>query len=227
MYDMYGIDRIREDTELERLLRELHRIGFIAWSEEGFTLKSKIRSHVYVCGREDLTLNAAVLKRLGLLIYDAANSRRCSDDRRTICLIGIPTAATPLAQAAAMEARSDTAFLLMREAKKLHGMHQRWTNGSPHEERFCYMTIENVVTSGRSLLENIGRLEEDGFPVRDMKHLVLVDREQGGLNKIHSLGYDVEALFSLSTIAQAFVYLRLWKQEQADAVNREIEAHQF
>lgn len=58
--------------------------------------------------------------------------------------------------------------------------------------------IEDVITSGISLIETINSIENAGLIVD--KIIVIVDREQGGLELIKSKGYNIDYLFNLSTL---------------------------
>jgi stromal membrane-associated protein/uridine monophosphate synthetase len=58
--------------------------------------------------------------------------------------------------------------------------------------------IEDLVTSGQSVLETVKPLEESGLIVRDI--LVVVDREQGGRQYLEQQGYTVHALLSLHNL---------------------------
>lgn len=45
----------------QEMFRYMASFGFVRWSEKPFTLKSGIQSHVYVYGREDVTVQRPVL----------------------------------------------------------------------------------------------------------------------------------------------------------------------
>src|SRR3989344_7193763 len=88
------------------LLRMMFDFGFVKYSPTPITLKSGRESHVYVFGREDITDNPRFLYALGYKVRDAARlifeKLTLVNDSRIPCLIGLPTAGTPLAQAASM-----------------------------------------------------------------------------------------------------------------------------
>ncbi|MGH7175433.1 MAG: orotate phosphoribosyltransferase [Minisyncoccia bacterium] len=221
------------DAYLFNLATQLADVGLIRWSDEPFKLKSGILSHVYVFGREDLTDNPRVLceisDQIALKTLAILNEQ---GDTRQACLIGVPTAGSPLAVAASLVTRAvwpkpKIVSRIMREAVKEYGAHRTWVNGRPDQKQHCYMTVDNVITDGRSKLETIERLREDGYPVDGMPHIVLVDRQQGGVEKLRAQGIRVEPILYLLDLVWAFGMLDLWPKERVEAVKEEIAAHQL
>jgi orotate phosphoribosyltransferase len=59
----------------------------------------------------------------------------------------------------------------------------------------CNVTLlEDVVTTGGTLLKVIDRVEAQGFKVAQI--ITVVDRQEGGVETLASAGYTLEALFS-------------------------------
>ena len=58
--------------------------------------------------------------------------------------------------------------------------------------------IEDVITTGGSLLTAIQTLEDAELIVKDI--VVLVDREQGGKERMRAAGYKLHAILTLTTI---------------------------
>jgi orotate phosphoribosyltransferase len=216
--------QIEGNATFQRLVRDLLHAGFITWSDDPFTLKSGVRSHVYVNGRNDLTERPLLLREVGRAIGELA-LEHCPPSKQ-LCLIGIPTAGSALAQAGSFCFPSKIIFRPMRSVKKGHGKEHAWVDGAPSDQH-AYMTVDNVITDGKSKFETIDRLREDGYPVDDMIHLVLVDRDQGGSRVLEDAGVRLESVFSLLGLARYFASMGLWSSEQADQVRKEVEAHQF
>jgi uridine monophosphate synthetase len=76
--------------------------------------------------------------------------------------------------------------------------------------------FDDVVSEGLSKLEGIKPLEELGAHVKHI--VVVVDREQGGKQKLEKLGYAVHALTSISEIIDSLHESGVISQEQADTV---------
>lgn len=56
--------------------------------------------------------------------------------------------------------------------------------------------IEDVITTGSSVCEIIEILESQNIKIAQI--LTILDREQNGIERIQSLGYHVQSLFTLS-----------------------------
>jgi len=227
----------REDTKLLRLMAEY---GFVRHSETPFKLKSGVMSHVYVFGRDDLTDNPELEYAVGLRIADTiVDEIDTTGDTRKSVLIGLPTAGTPLAQAAAMVQRFRQmntmrdlpviAHRIMREKLKGdHGVHNTWVNGKPDLGRHLYWAVDNVVTDGGTKVEDAAKLAQDGYPAMEMPSIIFVDRQQGGLKRLTQAGFTkLIVVFNLLDITYAYGELGLWPKEAVKAVEDEIKAHQF
>ncbi|MBI3074897.1 MAG: hypothetical protein HYY92_01640 [Parcubacteria group bacterium] len=210
------------------LLKNMHMHGFVKWSPEPFTLKSGKQSHVYVFGREDVTDNINFLHLLGREIVNAVQLV-CANDQRIPCFIGIPTAGTPLAQAASMASYFEPAsfkkpidlrtmcFRIMREKRKEHGAHNGWVNGAPDVAKHLYCVVDNVVTDGQSKVEAAERLLEDSYPAYDMPQIILVAREWRVVEELKKRGFKhVVVLFTLRDIINGFRERGYWTPEMAE-----------
>ena len=229
------------DAYDEQTLRLFVKYGFVRWSEKAITLKSGVASHIYVSGREDLTDNPdlewLIGRKIAQLVLDNMADR---GDTKQQCLIGLPTAGTPLAQTAAMvnwnqqrqRKNSNKAphiiHRIMREGLKDYGVHPAWVNGKPQPDIHTYWTVDNVVTDGRSKLETRDRLLESGYPVEDMPSLVFMDRQQGGIANMEEAGFrNIVVAYNLLDVTYALGELGLWPKDAVQAVDEEIKAHQL
>lgn len=219
------------------ILREMANVGFVKHSDSPFVLKLGIESHVYVFGREDLTDNPHLEVMVGEKIADVVNETRRSDGRQP-CLIGIPTAGTPLAQAASMmdvtkrgtlrvRGRQPICHRIMRETLKQHGAHRSWINGNPNTELHVYWWVDNVATDGTSKFEAADKAKEQGYPER-LPVLIWIDRQQGAVERLHRGGFkQVFVVYQLLDVTFAFGELGLWPKSAVKAVEEEIKAHQL
>ena len=223
------------DTDDLELLSMMVRYGFIRRSDQPFKLKSEIFSKVYVFGREDVTDYPNLEWQLGLRIAQIVQENSQYDDKQP-CLIGIPTAGTALAQAASMVSFKNKIIVngkfichrIMREKLKKHGAHKEWVNGNPKPNRHTYWTIDNVVTNADSKFEANDRLSKNGYPVETMPSFILVDRQQGGVEKMKKAGFKrIIVAYYLLDLTFAFGEIGLWPKDTVKAVEEEIKAHQF
>jgi uridine monophosphate synthetase len=152
-----------------------------------FTLASGQTSPIYVDLRRVISYPA-----LFRTVVDAYVDlvRPLSYDR----LAAVPYAALPTAAAVAMAL--EAALIYPRKEVKDHGTGRAVEGAFEPGQRA--VAVEDVVTSGGSLLRAVGSMEEAGLEVRDA--VVLVDREQGGRQRLAEAGYTLHAVLTLTEI---------------------------
>ncbi|MDA3970733.1 MAG: orotate phosphoribosyltransferase [Desulfobulbaceae bacterium] len=85
------------------------------------------------------------------------------------------------------------AFIVRKEAKG-HGTKQ-YLEGQQNLPAGCNVTLlEDVVTTGGTLLQVIDRVEEQGFKV--VQIITVVDRQEGGAEVLKEKGFELEAIFT-------------------------------
>lgn len=116
---------------------------------------------------------------------------------------GLTFGADPIAMATAfaseLEGKPINAFSIRKE-KKDHGI-ARWIEGdlSPGDR---VVIIDDVATTGGSTIKAIERAREEGLRVE--RTVVLVDRQEGGLDNIRSHVPDVRAIVTRDELLAAF-----------------------
>jgi orotate phosphoribosyltransferase len=211
----------------------MHEAGSICYKPNNpFTFKSGVESCVYVDLRDDLTENPVLLYAFGVYLRDRLRILFRGTTKK-LCLIGIATAGTPFAFAAAQASADPTgaggmiigARQMRPERKVAHGKSHGWTNSPPSDEDE-YAPIEQVASTGGSLLRDSKRLKEDSYPIESMMHLIVVDWEFGARKLLASNNIrNVEILFKMSDIAYAYHKMGLWENAPKDEVERVIRAH--
>lgn len=210
-------------------MRMFARSGFVRWSDTPFILRSGKPSHIYVEGRGDLTSYPEEMWLLCRQILRVTNVL-IPDQTQRPCFIGLPTAGTSIASACSMVDLAEgitgrrAMSLTMREQRKIHGSHQRLVNGRP-ELGVAYVSLDNVVTDGGTKIDAIKGLGEDGFDVDQMRHVVVIDRQQGAAESLAKHGISLTALYLLLDIVYVFGKLKLWPPERVAAVETEIGLH--
>lgn len=82
-----------------------------------------------------------------------------------------------------------------RKELKGHGPDNQVVDGKLPAKGTRVAIVEDVVTSGGSLIQAIERAENDGCRVTNA--IVLVDRDEGGREKVEQRGYKFWALFTV------------------------------
>lgn len=111
-------------------------------------------------------------------------------------LCGVPYAALPLA--AVMSVNANTPMIMKRKETKLYAT-KKLLEGIYEKNQTC-LVVEDVVTSGGSLLETVDTLREEGLSVTHA--VVVLERGQGGASVLKANGIVVKSLFTLSDLVK-------------------------
>jgi len=152
-----------------------------------FTLKSGKTSSIYIDGRNAISsphLLAAIAQAFDTLILNKTYDRVC----------GVPYGALPLATALSLH-RNEPMIMLRKEIKN-HGT-QKQIEGA-YQQGDNVLLVEDVITTGSSILEAVELLEKKGLVIADI--IILIDRQEGGIERLRNLGYSVHALYTLADI---------------------------
>jgi uridine monophosphate synthetase len=105
-------------------------------------------------------------------------------------------------------------LIYTRKEVKTHGLGKDveglW---SPGERAII---IEDVITSGGSIIKTVERLRELGLIIEDA--IVLIDRGQGGVQNLADVGIRAHAVFTLPTMLDYLVDNRRMEKSTADDV---------
>ncbi|WP_353151112.1 orotidine-5'-phosphate decarboxylase [Chryseobacterium sp.] len=166
---------------------ECYKLGIIKFGR--FTLKSGIESPFYVDLRP-LASDPKILKNLANYLLEMLPL----DNFDLIC--GVPYAALPMATAMSLE--SYIPLIIKRKEAKSYGT-KKLIEGIYQKDQNCLL-VEDVITSGKSLVETIAEVEQEDLKVSDI--VVVLDREQGGKQLLESKGYRVHTLFNISEVCE-------------------------
>jgi orotate phosphoribosyltransferase len=167
--------------ERNKLIEDLKLLS-IKQGEE-FTLASGQKSNIY-CDVKQTALFGPSMHNLAKLVY--ATAALFSPFH---ALAGVPLGGSLLATMAAMYCPLPTNLILIRKEAKDHGT-QKLVEAPPKEIFKKVILIEDVVTTGQSVLKAAKILEEVGYDIRGI--VAVVDRR---IDKAPTLGdYGFRAL---------------------------------
>lgn len=162
-----------------------------------FTLASGARSSYYVDARTTTMsgIGQVLIGRLGLAALDDAGWQPHAIGGLTL---GADPVAYAIAHAATLDGRQLDAFTVRKQSKD-HGTGRRIEGGLA--DGATVVVTEDVVTTGGSALRAIEALEAAGATVLGV--LAVVDREQGGRDRLEEAGYALVSLFTASELLAA------------------------
>jgi orotate phosphoribosyltransferase len=175
---------------LKDLLRER------SYERRRVVLTSGRESHFYIDGKQT-SLHPEGAYLIGKLFLHRLRSQ--GPEVRAVG--GMTLGADPLVTAVAvvshLEGHPLQAFIIRKEPKT-HGTGQ-WIEGRKHiPEGTPVAILEDVVTTGGTTLRAIERAQMEGLRV--VRVLALVDREEGGRERLGEAGFRLEALFRRSDL---------------------------
>jgi orotate phosphoribosyltransferase/uridine monophosphate synthetase len=172
------------------LTETLWKLGAIQFGD--FTLgRTAVNSPVYVNLRL-LIGNPTALRRAAHVILDevlALQSMREPRVARFDLVAGVPFGGLHLATAYSLTAKVPMIYLHPREdgsGNDIEGLY------SPNQTA---LIIDDLITGGGSILETALTLEQAGIRVRDA--VVLMDRQQGGRQRLRQSGINLASILTL------------------------------
>ena len=161
-----------------------------------FTLTSGKTSDFYIDGKQT-TLHAEGAYLCGKLLFELIKSEAKPID----AVGGMTLGADPLVSAVSivsyLEQAPIPAFIVRKEAKG-HGTGNYIEGLKNLPEGGRVALVEDVVTTGGTLLKVIDRVEAAGFVVALV--VTVVDRQEGGAEVLAEKGYPLKALFTRESL---------------------------
>lgn len=175
---------------MKDIVLKLHDIGAIKFGT--FTLKSGITSPIYIDLRESISY-PSLLQSISEAMWEKTAHKKY--DR--VC--GVPYTALPMASY--LSIKYQCPMVMRRKEAKDYGT-KKIIEGVFEKNHNC-LVLEDLITSGASIMETITPLEDAGMQVTDI--VVFLDRQQGGQKKVEEKGYR---LHSVVTMEQALKILQ-------------------
>lgn len=166
------------------LVSSLYQIGAIQFGE--FTLKSGQTSSIYLNLRKIIS-HPSLLRTIAEAMWEV--TRSCN--YKLVC--GVPYTALPIATCLSLD--HNIPMIMRRKEKKEYGTKQL-IEGEYQSGDSC-LIIEDVITTGGSIMETTADLENAGLAITDV--VALIDRQQGGRENL-AKKYNVHSILTLSEI---------------------------
>jgi orotate phosphoribosyltransferase len=169
----------------EILLEKSYRKG-------SFTLTSGKTSDFYIDGKQT-TLSAEGAYLCGKLLFALLQQAPSRIDAVGGMTLGADPLVTAVSIASYLAAAPIPAFIVRKEAKG-HGTASTIEGLNNIPAKGTVALVEDVVTTGGTLLKVIERVEAAGFKVGLV--ITVVERQEGGSEALARAGYRLEALFT-------------------------------
>ncbi|MEM2863704.1 MAG: orotate phosphoribosyltransferase [Candidatus Bathyarchaeia archaeon] len=194
-----------EDMKLE-LCRILLKTGALKFG--AFKLTSGKLSPYYI----DLRIIPSYPKALRRIIefYEllAAEELKGEFDK----IAGVPTSGIPFA--AILAYRMDKPFIYLRKERKTHGMERR-VEGLLYPGE-AVLIVDDLITTGKSIVEAVEAVKAEGGEAADA--LVLIDREEGGGEKLKERGVKLHAFMKIGEAAELLYKMEAITREQYEEI---------
>jgi uridine monophosphate synthetase len=199
--------------KLALLTLRLHDIG--AFKFGTFTLKSGLESPFYIDLRV-LVSYPDVLTLVAELMWVSLQAGGANFD----VMCGVPYTALPIATA--MTLQNGVPMLMRRKEVKDYGT-KKAIEGAFSAGQTC-LIVEDLVTSGMSVMETVLPLKNEGLIVRDVA--VLVDREQGGRANVSANGLRLHSVLTITQVLEHLTHAGRIDSNMAQRVQDFVAANQ-
>ena len=186
------------------LIASLYQIGAIQFGE--FTLKSGLTSSVYMNLRKIISY-PDVLKSVAEAMWQTTKNHSFD----LVC--GVPYTALPIATCISLD--HNVPMIMRRKEKKDYGTKQS-IEGVFNAGQSC-LIIEDVITTGGSIIETAVDLEAADLVIKDV--VALIDREQGGRENLEKK-YRVHTILTLTHILQTLLNSTLIKPSERPVIEQ-------
>jgi uridine monophosphate synthetase len=132
-------------------------------------------------------------------------------------ILGVPTAGVPFATVVSQKLAIP--LIYYRQARKEHGVRKKIEGILDRNDRV--LIIDDLITTGESVIESAEVVRDQGGVVNELA--VLLDREQGGKERLRSSRIEPHVLFKISDAMEWLHTVGLIEDKIFDTVERYIK----
>ena len=187
----------------QTLIVSLYQIGAVKFGQ--FTLKSGQPSKIYLDLRQIISY-PDVLRSVSEAMWHTIHANKFD----LVC--GVPYTALPIATCLSLQ--HDIPMIMRRKEKKAYGTKQQ-IEGSFQPGQVC-LIIEDIITTGGSILETTDDLEAAGLKIHDA--IVLINREQGGEANLNARKIKLHSVLTLNTVMKQLLDLNVLSDQESKIV---------
>lgn len=200
--EVYKLIDLKNDKNYQDLVILLYQKSFACNQYPIYILASGQQSRIYI-NCKNTTLDPKGMWLIGNVVFNKIKKL----DARGIG--GLTFGADPIAMAVSyasqIAGKPLTAFSIRKEIKD-YGISRRFESDLPKNSRI--IIVDDVVTTGRSVIKAVKYAQEEGYSVAHI--LLLVDRQEGGLEAIVE-AFPQISVEALITVDQFFFIEKAFK----------------
>jgi orotate phosphoribosyltransferase len=181
---------VDEKEQLKRLLLAK------SYRQGSFTLSSGRQSDFYIDGKQT-TLSAEGAYLCGRLLFELIRRHPQPIGAVGGMTLGADPLVTAVSLVSYLEKSPIPAFIVRKESKK-HGTEDYLEGRANLPGGAIVALVEDVVTSGGTLLKVIDRVEAQGFKVGLVA--TIVDRQEGGAEALAARGFPLQSIFTRESL---------------------------
>src|SRR4030067_1271473 len=191
---IFGLEEIERRVWEEEKLFLMKQVGILLIKNDAikfgdYTLASGKRSPYYIALRQTISSPITmdwIANSLTRIIINEIGRDKIDK------ILGVPTAGVPFATVVSQ--KLGIPLIYYRQARKEHGVRKKVEGILERNDRV--LVIDDLITTGESVIETAEVIREQGGVVNEL--VVLLDREQGGQQRLRSTRIEPHVLFKIS-----------------------------
>lgn len=132
-------------------------------------------------------------------------------------IAGIPTAGVPFATALCYALSKP--FLYVRKGEKTYGRERRVEGILNPGEKI--LIVDDLTTTGKNIIEAVEAVKAEGGLAE--KSLVLIDRQEGGVENLRKIGVKLHAFMKISEVAKRLSEMGVIEKQQYEQIVKQFK----